>query len=172
MFDSPNKRLIIETVFDDPDRVFHLRELAEEINLSPSTVSRLVKELQKHDILTVNKSSIKMEIKASKKPAFTQIKRSYNLMKLEKSGFLKELENKAFADAIILFGSYSRGEDKKDSDIDIAVVNGRETDIKTAGFEKKLGRKLNIHNINLNDVETNFVETLANGIVLRGYLEI
>lgn len=42
---------------------------------------------------------------------FKPLKRSYNLWKLEEIGLIEEIQETSIPEAIILFGSYSRGED-------------------------------------------------------------
>ncbi|MFB6209840.1 MAG: winged helix-turn-helix transcriptional regulator [Candidatus Nanohaloarchaea archaeon] len=170
MFDNRNKSLIAETVFLHPGRKFYLRELAEESGVSASTVSRLIDELEEEGIVEVKKD-MKMEIKARDDEKFRDLKKSYNLWRLSETGLLEKLEE-CFPEAIVLFGSYSRGEDRSGSDIDIALVNGREAGFDLEGYENELERVINIHNVNLDETDENFIETLANGIVLRGYLEI
>ena len=170
MFDSKNERLIVETFFRAPERTFYLRELAEETGISASTVSRIVKKLDKRGILEVEKD-LKMKIFASGKQ-FKNLKRAYNLWKLEESNLIDEIQEKSVPEAIILFGSYSRGEDKEKSDIDIAVINGRKPEIKLSKHEEKLGRKISIQTVDRQQIGNNFLETISNGITLRGHLEL
>ena len=74
---------------------------------------------------------------------FIRMKRIYNLNSLYLAGLVdflvKEYNN---PEAIICFGSYSKGEDFEKSDIDIAIINGKEKDIALEKFEKNLGRKI------------------------------
>jgi len=170
MFDSRNKRLICETIFDDPKRDFFLRELAEESDVSPSTASRIVKELNQESILDVDNSGIRMSIQAADNEKFKGLKQSYNLWKLSESSLIDNIEEECFPEAIVLFGSYSRGEDTKNSDIDIAIVNGRKFKHKKHNYS--FNRELSFHNVNLDEAGKNFIESLANGITMRGHLEI
>lgn len=75
---------------------------------------------------------------------------------------------------IILFGSYSKGEDTESSDIDIYVENasGKEPDL--SAFERKLGRKIhmlkyrNLFCVKNKDLANNMV----NGFILNGYVGV
>lgn len=46
---------------------------------------------------------------------------------------------------VILFGSYSRGDDTINSDIDIAIIGAKERTIKLTKYEKILERKIVIN---------------------------
>ncbi len=89
------------------------------------------------------------------------------------SGLIEYLDEKYNTpSAIILLGSYSRGEDTAKSDIDIAVITTREIKLDLSKFEGTFKRKIQIHEIQTKRVSKNFLNNLANGIVLKGYLEI
>jgi DNA-binding MarR family transcriptional regulator len=171
MFDSRNKRLIAETVLMNPDKEYYVRELAEEVGVAPSTVSRVVDDLEEMGVVELEKD-LKTEIRASKTDRFRDLKRSFNLWKLAETDLIEKIQEEAVPEAIILFGSYSRGEDSDGSDVDIAVVNGTEKDLELSSYREELGRKVNVHFVEKDEVSENFLETLANGTVLRGYLEI
>jgi len=71
-----------------------------------------------------------------------------------------------------LFGSYSRGEDIENSDIDIAII-GRKKQIDLTEFEKILNRKINIITFNnFKEIHKNLKENLFNGITLTGGIEL
>ena len=73
--------------------------------------------------------------------------------------------------SIVLFGSYQKGEDSENSDIDLFVeCDKEELDVKI--FEKKLGRKIELHfkkdfTLYPKELKNNII----NGIVLSGFLE-
>ena len=105
---------------------------------------------------------------------FIRLKQILNLDNIYSSGLVDRLVEVYHApDAIILFGSYSRGEDTEDSDIDIAVLTGRkQIDESYAKQEKELKRKLSIKIISPKNITKEFTLSLANGVILYGYLEI
>ena len=171
MFDDSNRGRVLERIFLEPGREFYLRELAEEVDLAPSTVSRIVDELEEEELVEVERD-LKMSITGSRTDRFLDVKRSFNLGKLAESGLIDRIEEKTVPEAVVLFGSYAKGEDTDESDIDIAVVNGREEAIDLESFEIDLERRLNIQYVETNKISENFLESLANGITLRGYLEV
>lgn len=75
-------------------------------------------------------------------------------------------------DAIFLFGSASRGEDKENSDIDI-YVKLKSSGINTESFEKQLRRKINIlFEENFKELSPELKNNIVNGIKLKGYLDL
>lgn len=75
-------------------------------------------------------------------------------------------------EAIILFGSYSRGEDTMRSDIDLAIVTKKSLDLEFGRYEKALKRKIQIFEIKIETTNKNLLTNVANGIVLKGYLNL
>ncbi len=80
--------------------------------------------------------------------------------------------------ALILFGSFRRGEDISNSDVDIAVESEETKEYETIGlrelseFEKIIKRKIQIHLFNRESIDINVFNNIANGIVLWGFLEV
>jgi predicted nucleotidyltransferase len=77
-------------------------------------------------------------------------------------------------ECIVLFGSYAKGEDMPEvSDIDIAVVTDKKKLPDLHNFQATLGKSISLHLIeNIKDQNANFINSLANGIVLSGYMVI
>ena len=105
---------------------------------------------------------------------FMALKRSLNLYSLYSSGLVSSLvEFYRIPECIILFGSYAKGEDTKESDIDIAIMTGMKDYPELEIYEDCLKRKISLHLIeNSKNEEKEFINSLANGIVLYGYLEL
>lgn len=74
---------------------------------------------------------------------------------------------------IILFGSYAKGEDTYDSDIDIAVVGRSDKMLELERYEKVLGRTINV---NFYDswkaIHKNLKNNILNGIILHGSVDL
>ncbi len=166
--DTPEK--ILELLFSYPLRSFHLREISRLLNISPSSISRYLKDLKKQELIVVNDEKFVYEIKAKlDNPKFKNLKRAYNIKKLYDSGLLEYLKEHLPLMTIILFGSYSRGDDTEKSDIDIAI-DGNEKKLKLDVYEKKLNRPINIEFINIKKITKELKNSLINGIVLEGYV--
>ncbi|MBI2507662.1 nucleotidyltransferase domain-containing protein [Candidatus Woesearchaeota archaeon] len=96
-----------------------------------------------------------------------------NLKQIYETGLADFLEKEFAGAAIILFGSYSRGEDTINSDIDFAVIGRKDKIIDTTNYEKLLERKININfYISFKNIHKNLKENLYNGIVLAGGIEL
>ncbi|MCK5282539.1 MAG: nucleotidyltransferase domain-containing protein [Nanoarchaeota archaeon] len=80
--------------------------------------------------------------------------------------------------SIILFGSYRKGDDTEESDIDIAieVADNEEVRVVESGIIPLLGYRenvqVNLHIFSRNKVDLNLFSNIANGIVLEGFLEV
>tara|TARA_Y100000310_G_C20562928_1_gene753960 strand:- start:504 stop:989 length:486 start_codon:yes stop_codon:yes gene_type:complete len=153
---------------------FHLRELARKLKISFPWVRKTVLELGKEGLLIVQKIRGQTIVKANRENnTYKIVKRSYNLFSLYETNFIQKLK-KVYnhPNAIILFGSYSLGEDVEGSDIDIAIITTRKEKIDFTPLEKKLHRKIKILELHPKKIEKEFITTLANGIVLEGYFEL
>lgn len=159
---------LLDVFFEDPELKIHLRALARKMNKHPSTIS---KEIKKHkSILNAEKKDHLIEISSKNNEAFRRQKQIDNLRKIYESeviDLIKEEYN--IPEAIILFGSYARGEDTKRSDIDIAIITKQKKELDLKKYEKKLKRPIQL--LELSEIGEEMFESLSNGIVLEGYLE-
>ena len=72
---------------------------------------------------------------------------------------------------IILFGSFLRGEDTEESDVDL-FVEAPGQKLKFTRFEKRLGRRVELHfNESFHSYPTELKNNLVNGLVVHGFLE-
>ena len=102
-----------------------------------------------------------------------QLKRVDNLKQVYESGLADFLEKEFAGATIILFGSYSRGEDIINSDIDIAVIGRKDKLIDLTYYEKTLDRKININFYgSFKSIHKHLKENLCNGIILIGGFEL
>ncbi|MDY6774156.1 MAG: nucleotidyltransferase domain-containing protein [Candidatus Nanohaloarchaea archaeon] len=154
-----------------PGEKVHVRGLSKELDASYSTVRKSLEQLQGLGYLEVE-AEAKMKFYTTG-PRFEEFKRLRNLEMLGDSGLVDRLEEEFRPDALVLFGSFLSGKDTGESDIDIAVVGGRDAQPELEEFEEFLGRRLQL--VRVEDVrseEREFKNTLANGYVLSGYLEV
>lgn len=168
-----NSLRIAECFFKYPNRSYHIRELSRLTGLSTTGIVRAVKEMKKEGLL-ISKKERKVELVSPNFDGdFFLIKRLYNIYSIYNSGLInyikKEFEE---PEAIILFGSYSNGTDTEKSDIDLAIVGLKKQPTSLEIFEKKMARKIRLHAIDPKTADKPFKNSLANGIVLEGFLEI
>ncbi|MBI4440402.1 nucleotidyltransferase domain-containing protein [Candidatus Woesearchaeota archaeon] len=166
------KQNIISKIFDNPSRKFYIRELAREIHVNPNSVLNALNELEKESLVRREAKKHIVEITPSlENPHFLAKKRVHNLEKIYDSGIIDFLRKNYNPKAIILFGSYSRGEDVLKSDIDIAVVTSEKYSVKTEIFEKRLNRGIHILLVQSGKIPKELFTNLINGVVLFGYLD-
>lgn len=166
---------VVKLLFDKPNTVFHLRGLAKETGLSTTAVTRVIKAL--NDILRVEKTAITTNVRVNlESKAYPMHKIVFNLCRLERCGIISTLEDKYQAKAIVLFGSYAKGEDVEQSDVDILVItNHKDIDLSkyVSDWEKSLNRTINLHILSsLERSSSEFRNAVANGIVLHGYIKV
>jgi len=152
------------------------RTIAKELDVSPTAVSKAIKILHKENLIKIKKDPNMNLILISlnrENIKSMQLKKVENLRQIYVSGLIEELEKEFAGATIILFGSYSRGDDNIDSDIDLAIIGIKEKDIDLKIFEKELGREiiLNFYS-SLKDVHKELRENICNGIVLVGGIEL
>ena len=71
-----------------------------------------------------------------------------------------------------MFGSYSRGEDTTNSDIDIAIINRKNKSTNNKKYEEQLERNININFYKQNKIHKHLQENIYNGIILAGSHEL
>ena len=162
------RKLFIKTGSD-----INQRQLALELDVSQPAIKKALPTLEKLDYVNVLKDqrlSISLNTKNHK---VMQLKRVDNLTHLYESDLVDFLEKELPGATIILFGSFSRGEDTLDSDIDIAVIARKEKKIDLEKYEKQFEREININYYeSFRDIHKDLKENLANGILLIGGFEL
>ena len=165
--------------FDYPDVPITLSELASRLKISKVTAYRAVISLIKEGFLIKEQIGRAWRITCNlSHPYNTTRKVPYHLQLIYESGIIDAI-NEAYPDnlAIILFGSYRRGDDVHNSDLDIAVEVPKLGSVKHIEFTKMdLGFRKNVpvHLLifSRESIDANLFANIANGIVLEGFLEV
>lgn len=152
------------------------RKIAKLLKVSPTSIAKSIPLLKKESLITVEKSRSMnlnlIELNRDNEKAM-ELKRVENLKIVYESQVVNFLENNFSGCTIILFGSFSRGDDIFDSDIDIAIIGVKEGKISIEKFEKRLERTINLNFYkNIQDIHKHLRENIFNGIVLRGGIEL
>jgi len=157
----------------EPEREFHVRELAKLTKKSPSTISKYLKQLERNNILISEKKLNHLFFKAnSENPSFKDQKLFYNIKIIRDSGLINHLKDKYDPEAIILFGSFAKAENIERSDIDILIITPSKKEINLEKFEKKLKHKIQLFLHSKKDkINKKLLNTFINGIKLEGYWE-
>ncbi|MBI2137350.1 nucleotidyltransferase domain-containing protein [Candidatus Woesearchaeota archaeon] len=178
MLQNYNKWLVLSVFFDDPvpeGGGFQLRELSRKCKIAPTSVKNYLNELKKEGLITESKHRAKgfpLYTANREKESFKLYKTINTISQIFESGMLKYLYDNYMPNAIILFGSAARGEDTKESDIDLFLMC-METKPELEKFEKKIGKKVNVLAAeNFNELSSELKNNIINGIKLNGYLKV
>lgn len=173
MITKVNSNKVLELFFEQPEKKFHIRELARLTKLSAPGVIKIVRRLKEAGFLKSKRERMVELVEADFDMMFLPAKRAYNLRSLYESGLINKLKDfYEQPQCIVLFGSYADGTDISTSDIDITIITKLEKQPDLRKYEKILKRKINILAVELARAKSGFKNSLANGIVLFGFLEV
>ena len=162
--------------FDEPTARHYLVEISRKARLAHTSTKRHLIELKKASVIGESiekKGSRKFPVYTAKisEKNYREFKKLYNMIMIRDSGLISFLKDRTTPRAIVLFGSYQRGEDTEDSDIDI-FIESKEKDIETNQFSRKLRRNVQLHfRKSFKTYPEELKNNILNGTVLEGYLE-
>jgi predicted nucleotidyltransferase len=152
------------------------RQIANYLDVSPPAVMKALPDLEEGSLIKIqqDKETKRWSIELNRDHhKVMQLKRADNLKLIYETGLADFLEKEFAGATIILFGSYSRGEDAINSDIDIAVIGRKEKQVDLTKSEKELERQININFYDsFKNIHKHLKENLCNGIVLVGGVEL
>ncbi|MFH1065887.1 MAG: nucleotidyltransferase domain-containing protein [Nanoarchaeota archaeon] len=171
---------ILTYFLKETSREFHVRRLAKLEKKSPTTISKILNIYAKEGILKQSSRLNHIFYKANmENQKLRDLKIYYNLKLIRNSGLTVFLEKELnHPEAIVLFGSFRKGDDIEKSDIDIVVISLVKKEINLTEFEKKLRHSLQLFILLPKDIESlkksnpELLNNIANGIVLYGFLEL
>ena len=159
---------VLEIFFVEPTSIHFIKEISRKINLAPTSVRVHIADLFKCNVIIKEKSKPFDGYVANRENTmFLYYKRAYNLITLKE--LQEKLTEELHPKTIVVFGSYSLGEDIELSDIDIFIVSKIEKEIDLGKFEKALKRKIRVITIdNLSKVNHKIQKKVMNGFALYG----
>ncbi len=183
--DESSLQRVLGVLFQYPDKQFSLTDLAKNAKVAKANISKIIKKLEEMQFIEIEKLANIWRIKAIRtNQNFIKLKIIRNLSLIYESN-LTEFLNKSLKHpkAIVLFGSFRKGEDITSSDIDIAIettenplgtfyLNEMVKEKESQKIENFLNRKVQLHLFNRKNVNINVFNNIANGIVLSGFLEV
>jgi predicted nucleotidyltransferase len=180
LYEETAKNKIAGVLFKYPEKEFSLSDLAREAEVAKANIGSILEEFHEAGLITIEKLSKIWRIKANQTNwLYIRSKIVYNLNFIYRSGLVEFLiDYFKNPKAIILFGSFRKGEDLSHSDIDIAIESESTKDYEIMGlrelseFEKMAGRKIQIHLFNREKIDISVFNNIANGVVLWGFLEV
>ena len=167
---------VLSLFLENPHSSYYLRESARILNMDPMTVKRALDFLLKDDLLIRTKEKNRILYKANvENPALRHIKISYNLSWLREKNtvdfILKQMKS---VSSIVLFGSFAKGENDKESDVDILTISLSKNK-PIAKLAKHLGRDTNLVDFTpaqwSNQAKNNkafYLDVITDGVLLYG----
>jgi len=174
MSKKDNKSKLKIFFLKNPTRRLRVREIERTTGIPLPSVIRYTKELCKEDILEEeNISNIVIYKGRLRSERYKLEKKLHNIRKITESGLIQHIKFEYNNPTIILFGSYAKGEDIENSDIDIYIETTKKV-ILLEKFEKKLEHKLQLFvHKNIKEIKNKeLANNIINGITLNGFLEI
>ncbi len=171
---------IAKHFYKEPQREFHIRELAKITKKSPSTVAKYLQKWAKEGLLKEKKQyNHKIYRANTESEIFKEKKRHNNLLNIRKSNLIEHL-NKTYnhPEAIILFGSYAKAENTQRSDIDLLIITEKKNKEDLKKFEKKLEHNIQVFTKTKKEIEKTkkenkeLLNNWVNGITLSGHWEL
>jgi len=169
------KQTIKEYFFDNSKARLRVREIERVLKLPLPSVIRYCKELEKEGILTIVKiGSVLFYSANTGDEKYILEKKLYNLRNIYESGIIESIKRELNNPAIVLFGSFSRGEDTEESDIDLYIETPSNKAINLDKFKKVLRKDIQIfRHKSLKEIPNHHLaNNIINGIVLNNYLEV
>ena len=169
------KTKLKEYFFLNPTIKLRVRQIERELKVPLPSVIRYTKELEKEGILKSTKIANITVYSADRiSKTFLLEKKLVNIHQLHTSGLIDFLIEELSNPVIVLFGSYNKGEDTENSDIDLYIEIPTKKKIHLDKFEKILQRKIqlfiykNIHELENKELANNIV----NGITINSFMEV
>ena len=159
----------LKPFFEDCYRRISVREYARIFHISPPTASKLLHSYMEANLLVKEAYRNYLLFSANKESKeFIDLSRMYWRQQLEPA--LSILEKNLTNPTVILFGSLSKAEAKKDSDVDLAII-AIENKLNLESAERKLKRKIQLLWFkSLDNADKELAKNITNGYVLKGRL--
>lgn len=176
MYQKLTQLKVLSLFMDNPYEKYYLREAARLLKISPMTLKRSLDLLLKNKLLVKEASKNQILYSANmQNPAFRHIKISRSLSMLLQKDIVELIKKKVPGiSAIILYGSYAKGEETKDSDVDMLVIAPVKKNI-SGEIAEIIGKDVNMSFFSpaewSRQAKTNrafYLDVITEGIILYG----
>ena len=167
---------LLELFFNNPSREWHFEEILKEADITRSKATKWLKSFVNEGLIRKVKEKGKMPyyIGNYDSPSYQNKKRIYALNSLYKSGFLNHLTSLKKASAVMLFGSFTRWDWHKNSDIDLFIYGDPEG-LKIGEYETKLHRDIQVfackNKNELNKLGVGLIRNIIKGDIIKGDID-
>jgi predicted nucleotidyltransferase len=168
------KQTIKEYFFINPTAKLRVRVIERTLKLPLPSVIRYCKELERDGILIIDKTGDVKFYMASRSGAYLLEKKLFNIRMLYQLGLIEYLKQELSNPAIVLFGSFAKGEDTENSDIDLYIETPSKKQVNLEKFKKSLRREIQIfQHKNIKEITNpHLANNIINGITLNSYIEV
>ncbi len=170
---------VLEPFLAEPGREFHLRGLANVLEVSPATVKSKIEPLVKGGLLSKRRERNALVFSPNlESEPFKRRLAERNVEALRSSGLVSFLEKEFLVPCIILFGSWAKGENRDRSDIDLFVQSEVEKELELSKFEERLGASIELFVHSKESVDRmkkrnpELLNNIINGRILSGFFEV
>ena len=147
IFGSRIRAKILGWLFTHPDESFFVRQIALLLKEDPTNVSREMAKLEELGILRSKRNGNLKHFQTDQEcPFFEELKS----LVIKTSGVVgrirASLERMSGIEYAFIYGSYAKGEEKADSDVDLLIIGDVELDLLDTNLEKlekMTGRDIN-----------------------------
>lgn len=169
------KNTIKEYFFTNSTIKLRVREIERTLNLPLPSIIDYTKELVKEKILKkIIIGNVTFFSADRSSEEFLLQKKLFNIKEIYNSKLIKYIKEEYSNPITILFGSYSKGEDTENSDIDLYIETPSKKDFNLSKYEKILKRKIQVFNYkNIKEIKNNhLINNILNGIILNNFIEV
>lgn len=167
---------VLNLFFERPTKQWHFEEILKEARISRPQASRWLKAFTEQGIAKRVKPKGKMPyyIGEYENPSYQTKKKLFALNQMEANGMLTHLASLKKAESVILFGSMSRWDWTKESDIDLFIYGDPEGFDKGA-FRKKTHRQIELFTCKnkqeIKSMNPALMRSITEGYIIKGNLQ-
>lgn len=169
------KEKIKEHFFVNPSAKLRVRQIERELQLPLPSVIRYCKALEQEKILQkIETAGVTFYTSDRNSASYLLEKKLFNIKSIFESGLIDYLAKEYSNPPVVVFGSYSKGEDIEGSDIDIYIETSKKHSFNLDKFEKIVKRRIQVFNYkNINEISNiHLANNIVNGLTLNGFLEV
>ena len=174
MLQNNNSYKILKVFLDSPLHDFQLREISRLTKIAPPSVKKYLLDFEKKSLISKRlRKNYNFPIYRANREneEFIFLKKISIILELNYSGLVDYLWETLSPKAVVLYGSYAKGESTEDSDIDLFIL-GNEKNLGLEKFENILNKKIHIlFNNDFDKMNKEIKNNILNGIILKGYLK-
>lgn len=169
------KGKIKEYFLKNPTKKLRVRQIEREVKVPLPSAIRYTKELEKEGILRKEQiSNITLFSANFGSNEYLLEKTAYNIKSLHTSGLIEHLIEEFGSPTIVLFGSFAKGEDTEESDIDLYIETANKDKINLDKYEKILNKEIQtfLHPSIQKVPNPHLANNILNGTKLNGFVEV